>query len=159
MRLFATIVVAFVSMRGVDAVPAPIGRLGRDVVPVSQSITLDLDPRKPDYTGSVDIVLDVKQPARSFPFHAEAIDLLELSLRRAGSSSQPIRLTATPSADGQVEAVAGSEIPQGRYTLHIDFHNNFDTAAKGLYRLRAAGEWYAFTQFEAIEAREAKAKK
>ena len=155
MRLVAALAVAFLCIRAAKAAPSPIGRLGHDVVPVSQSIMLDLDPRKPDYTGSVEIVLDVKKPTRSFHFHAEAIDLLELTLRRAGSSSQPIPLTATPGADGQVEAVAGSDIPQGRYTLHIDFHNNFDTAAKGLYRLRAAGEWYAFTQFEAIEAREA----
>jgi alanyl aminopeptidase len=155
MRCAVAVVVAFVSIGVVRAVPAPIGRLGKDVVPVSQAIVLDLDPRKTDYSGSVEIVLDVKRPVRSFRFHAEAIDLLELNLTRPGRSSKPIRLAAKASADGQVEVVADREIPKGRNILRIEFHNDFDTRAKGLYRLQVAGTWYAFTQFEAIEAREA----
>ena len=51
--------------------------------------------------------------------------------------------------------MAEQEIPKGRHILHIDFKNNFDTQANGLYRLQVQGAWYAFTQFEAIEAREA----
>ena len=34
-------------------------RLGKDVVPTFQAIRLELDPRKADYTGSVEIDLDV----------------------------------------------------------------------------------------------------
>jgi alanyl aminopeptidase len=120
---------------------------------VSESIALDLDPRQPDYTGSVEIVLEVRKPVRSFRFHAEAMDLLDLTL--TGGSSPPIRLSAKPLDDGQVEATAGGEIAPGRHVLHIVFHNNFDTEAKGLYRLGVAGAWYAFTQFEAIDARKA----
>ncbi len=155
MRLISAVVVACVSFGVPHAADAPIGRLGRDVVPVSQAIVLDLDPRQPDYTGSVEIVVDMKKPSRSFRFHAESMDLLDLTLSQPGSSSPPIRLSATQLADGQVEATSESDIAPGRRTLHIDFHNNFDTAAKGLYRLGVADAWYAFTQFEAIDAREA----
>jgi len=155
MHRAAAVAAALVSIGAVRAVEAPLTRLGHDVVPVSQAIALELDPRQPEYTGSVDIVLDVRKPVRSFRFHAEALDLLELTLTRPGSSSKPIRLEAKTSTDGQVEAVAESEIPKGRQTLHIDFRNNFDTQANGLYRLQVQGTWYAFTQFEAVEAREA----
>jgi len=155
MRLAAAVAAVFVSIRVVYAVDAPVARLGRDVVPVSQAIVLDLDPSNPDYTGSVEIVLDVRKPVRSFRLHAESIDLLEVTLTRQGSSSEPTRLVAKASADGQVEVVADNGIPKGRHTLHIDFHNDFDTQAKGLYRLQVAGAWYAFTQFEAVDAREA----
>jgi alanyl aminopeptidase len=150
-----TLVVACCSIGAVGAAPAPIGRLGHDVVSVSQAIALDLDPRQPDYTGSVDIVIDVRKAVYGFHFHAEAMDLLRLTLTRPGGASQPIQLVAKPSADGQVEVVADRKIPRGRQVLHIDFRNNFDTRADGLYRLQVAGDWYAFTQFEAIEAREA----
>jgi alanyl aminopeptidase len=134
-----------------------MGRLGNDVVPVSQAIVLELDPRQPDYKGSVAIVVDVKRPVRSFRFHAESIDLGEITLTRPGSSSKPIRLTPTTelSVEGQVEVTAAREIPKGRALLRIDFRNDFDTRANGLYRLKVAGAWYAFTQFEAIDAREA----
>jgi alanyl aminopeptidase len=153
--IVAAVAVAIVSVGAVGSAPAPIGRLARDVVPVSEAISLDLDPRTPDYTGSVEIVVDVKKPVRSFRFHAEAIDLLQVTLGRQGSSAKPIRLAASPVADGQVEVVADGAIANGRHTLRIDFHNDFDRQAKGLYRLQVGGTWYAFTQFEAIEAREA----
>jgi alanyl aminopeptidase len=137
------------------AAETPIGRLGHDVEPVSQAIALDLDPRQADYTGSVDITLNVKVAVRSFRFDADALDLGKLTLTRLGKSSKPIRLQATARDGGQVEAVAKSELPTGRYNLHIDFKNNFDTRANALYRLKAGDSWYAFTQFEAVDARQA----
>jgi alanyl aminopeptidase len=145
--------VAFVSARAASVTPAPLGRLDQDVVPVSQAIALELDPRQPDYTGSVEIVIDVKKPIRSFRLHADELELDALTLTGQGSSGKPMTLTATTVADGQIKIVAPREIPKGRQQIHIDFHNNFDTQAKGLYRLKVADTWYAFTQFEAIEAR------
>jgi len=134
---------------------AEIGRLAHDVVPVSQSIALTVDPRQADYLGSVDVVLDVKKRVRSFRFHAEAIPIASATLSRLGAAEPATPLTAKPVADGQVEVTALAPIAVGRYTLHVDFTNNFDTEAKGLYRLQVKDEWYAFTQFEAIDAREA----
>jgi alanyl aminopeptidase len=150
----AAAIIAAVSSGVSLAGDARVERLSRDVVPVSQAIALDLDPRQSDYTGSVDIVLDVKKPVRQFRFHAESMELLDLTLTLPGGGS-PRRLKVTPQLDGQVEATAGGEIAAGRYALHIGFRNDFDSEAKGLYRLSVAGTWYAFTQFEAIDAREA----
>jgi alanyl aminopeptidase len=155
MRLAATVLVLSVAVGASQAAAQPIGRLSRDVRPVSQAIALDLDPRNADYTGSIDAVLDVVKPVRSFAFHAEAIDLLTLTLTGEGIPSKPIPLVFAPSGDDQVTATAAKSISKGRYTLHIDFKNNFDTEAKGLYRLRVGDAWYAFTQFEAVDAREA----
>ena len=153
MRLAAAIAVSVLSIGGLGAADASLARLGHDVVPVSEAIALELDPRQPDYTGRVDVVLDVRAAVRSFRFHAREIDLLKLTLKPERPGSVAFPLTAAVIADGQVEATAARTIPKGRYLLHIDFHNNFGTDANGLYRLQVAGEWYAFTQFEAIEAR------
>ncbi len=158
MRILAAISILVASAAGAPlalAEDAAIGRLGHDVVPVSESISLDADPRQPDYDGVVEIVVDVKKPVRSFRFHAEAIELRSLTLTAPGNSAKLFRLTATPAPDTQVVAAAPSEIPKGRYTLRIEFHKVFDVDAKGLYRLKAGGEWYAFTQFEAVDARKA----
>ena len=155
MRLAAGAAALFLSVGALRAEVVDIGRLAHDVVPVSQTIALDLDARQPDYTGSVEIVVDVKKPVRSFRFHAEAIPLDTLSLVKQAGAAKPIALTAKTVPDGQVEATAAAVIPTGRYTLRIAFHNNFDTEAKGLYRLHVGDEWYSFTQFEAIDAREA----
>ncbi len=155
LRLVAALGAFGVAIGALPAAEAPLGRLGRDVVPVSQSIALELDPRQPEYTGSVEIVVDVKKPVRSFRFHAEALNLLSLTLTPLGSPSKPITLTAETKDDAQVEVAAEQAIPAGRHILRVDFRNDFDTQAKALYRLQVQGTWYAFTQFEAIEAREA----
>lgn len=36
-------------------------RLGNDVVPTSETVTLTVDPRKDDYTGSVLVELDARK--------------------------------------------------------------------------------------------------
>src|SRR6185369_11329192 len=46
-------------------------------------------------------------------------------------------------------------LPPGAYTLDIAFSGPFDTKATGLYHLKARDDWYAFTQFEANDARQA----
>ena len=141
--------------RSAGAAPEPIGRLGHDVVPVSQAIVLDLDPRKPDYTGSIEVVLNVRRQVSSFSLHAEAIDVRKATIAPANTTIDPMPLTVTASRDGQIEAKAPQPLAPGRYTLVMEFHNDFDTQAKGLYRLQTGGAWYAFTQFEAVDAREA----
>ena len=122
---------------------------------MSESIVLDVDPRKADYTGAVDIVVDVKKPVRVFLMHGEKIDLKTATMTRASGSPAPVALKWAEKPEGVLEMSAPSEMPAGRYGLHIDFVNDFDTQAKGLYRLKSGDEWYAFTQFEAVDAREA----
>src|SRR6185503_14730877 len=79
----------------------------------------------------------------------------DMTLTRQGRDAKPVGLTARPVDEGMVEVQAPEPVAPGRYTLHVAFRNNFDTDAKGLYRLHVGDEWYAFTQFEAIDAREA----
>ena len=155
MRLAAAVLAVPIAAGAGWAAEPQLGRLGPDVRPVSQAIALVLDPREPDYTGSVDVVLDVVKPVRSVAFHSEEIDILRVALKPEAAASTSIPLTPAPLPDGRIEAAAVKPVPKGRYTLHIDFKNNFDTEAKGLYRLKVGDEWYAFTQFEAIDAREA----
>ena len=126
-----------------------------DVVPVSQSIVLDIDPRKADYTGTVEIVVDVRKPVRAFLLHGEKLDLKSATLATAKDSSAPIALRWAERPEGVLEMSALASIPTGRATLRIAFDNDFDTQAKGLYRLKSGEDWYAFTQFEAVDAREA----
>jgi alanyl aminopeptidase len=157
MRLGTSLAVLATLLAGRTSLAADerIGRLGPDVVPRSQAIVLDLDPREADYTGSVEIRLDVKKAVTSFRLHAEEIDLGKIELTRVGGAARPVSLSAARLADGVVELKAAAPIVPGPYTLHIEFKNNFDTEAKGLYRLKTGDAWYAFTQFEAVDAREA----
>jgi alanyl aminopeptidase len=140
---------------GAEAQEKAIVRLRDDVVPRSQSICLELDPRSDGYAGSVAIAVEVKRPVRSFDFHAEKLELGEVTLARDGSG-KTVPLTIAPvGSEGIVTATAQGEIAPGRYTLAAAFTGTFDTRAVGLYRLETGGAAYAFTQFEAVDARKA----
>jgi alanyl aminopeptidase len=130
-----------------------VGRLGRDVVPLAQSITLDLDPRRAEYSGSVEVRLEVKKRVPGFQLHGEKLDLGAFELSRTEGPSITLEATALP--DGVIDVRAEGTIAPGAYTLRIAFRNDFDTEATGLYRLKTGDAWYAFTQFEAIDARQA----
>ncbi len=128
------------------------GRLGRAVVPTFQAVRLELDPRKPNYSGWVQVELQVSQATRSFHFHAEEMELKAVRLRgKAG----PIELSHRVGERGLVTATVQTPLAPGSYALEIEFTNDFDTHAVGLYRLETGGESYSFTQFEADDGRKA----
>jgi alanyl aminopeptidase len=150
--LFALFLLASLLTGAGSARAAEAARLGSDVVPTFERVSLTLDPAKPDYRGSVRISLQVNEPARTFRFHAEEMNLHGMVLRGARG---PVGTKWEVGARGLVTVTADAPLPRGAYTLAIDFSNHFGTQAAGLYRLETNGEAYAFTQFEADDARKA----
>lgn len=133
---------------------ADLVRLGKDVVPTSESVTLTADPRKDDYSGSVVIALEVKKATPTFRFHAEDLEISTLKLTNAKGSA--IDVTHAADKDSTVLVTAKKPLALGKYTLAIDFTNKFNRQAVGLYKMTTKdGEPYLFSQFEAIDARRA----
>jgi len=128
-------------------------RLGDDVAPTFERVVLDLDPAQTDYTGSVHVDLTVFRSTRSFRFHAEEMELTAVTLTDA--AGEEIRLTHAPLDGGRVEVTTTAALAPGVYTLDVDFTNDFGTRAVGLYRAEHQGTPYLFTQFQAVDAREA----
>jgi len=127
-------------------------RLPRDVSPARQSIRLNVDPRRTAYDGSVTIALHVAKPVTTFRLHAEEIEIARLELRKG---SEVVATTFAPAKLSTIAITAASELQPGDYTLQIEFAQEFDKRAVGLYRMEKEGRAYAFTQFEAIDARKA----
>jgi aminopeptidase N len=153
LRLPAILALASCAAAPARAVETPdAGRLARDVVPAFESIRLVLDPAQSAYTGTAHVELKVARPTSTFGFHAEGPVLSVLKLRGAAGE---IPLKHIVGARGLVRAEADRPIAPGAYTLDIDFKAPFDTRAAGLYRASVRGESYAFTQFEADDARKA----
>jgi cytosol alanyl aminopeptidase len=128
------------------------GQLGRDVVPTSESVRLVLDPDRADYTGSAHVDLQVNRATATIVFHAEGPVLSTLKLSGPAGETT-LRHTVGPR--GLVTAEADHSLAPGAYTLDVDFKAPFNTQAVGLYRVTVAGKGYAFTQFEADDARKA----
>ena len=132
---------------------APSGhRLGTDVVPVFEAVRLTADARKPDYTGSVRIDLDVRRPVRAFSLHARGMEIRRLALSGPAGN---VDVTQSRGDRGRLDLAASATLRPGRHVLEIDFANKYDTQATGLYKVEVGGESYLFTQFEADDARQA----
>ena len=139
-----------------DAFAAPdatLGRIGDAVRPTRQDVRLVVDPSKPDYSGDVTIALTVVKPTQDVRIHAEAMTLGRAELVPARKKA--ITLVPTVLDQGIVSLHAPKPLAAGDYTLTIAFTNDFNTQATSLYRLKSGDDWYAFTQFEADDAREA----
>jgi alanyl aminopeptidase len=125
-------------------------RLPEDPRPLYQEIRLRLDPRQTDYSGSVRIELDVLRETATVRLHAEAMTLERAGLRGAEGTLTP---EIERLADDLVALHAASPLAPGRWELAIEFTGPYGTQAVGLYRMDRDGEAYAFTQFEADDAR------
>lgn len=127
-------------------------RLGEQVVPVEQSITLKLDADSRDYSGSTVVVLNVQEPAQSFQFHALGLSFEKLELEQSGNLI-PAKFDM---GDWEVVTVTTTQpLAVGEAVLRISFTNSFDTTAISLYRMETEGQGYCYTQMEADDAREA----
>ncbi len=150
---FAAVVIAASSLWGARAAPAtPPARLGDDVVPRAQSLSLRLDPAAATYDGRATIEIEVMRPASSIRLHAAGETLRRVALIDAAGTS------STPGAerDGDLLVLEpASPLAPGRYRLEIDFTQTVGTRAAGLYRVKAGGDAYLYTQFEQIDARTA----
>jgi alanyl aminopeptidase len=145
------------------AVPPPPparddGRLPAVAKPIRYALDLDVDPRKDTFSGSERILLDVLEDTAHVVLNAR-----DIHIKRAWISTQheSIEMTANMrTAHGALEAdelvlSADRIVPKGRATLSIQYDAPFGKQLSGLYVASDAGEKYAFTQFEATDARRA----
>ncbi|HET7225925.1 MAG TPA: M1 family metallopeptidase [Candidatus Eisenbacteria bacterium] len=127
-------------------------RLDRTVVPTSEALALDIDPAQQGYAGTATIGLEVASAVDSFQLHARELTIDQLTLRGL-KASVPVTFRADSST--LVTVRAAHALAPGAYTLTIRYHNDFDRRATGLYRLQVGDTWYAYTDFEPADARQA----
>ena len=130
------------------AVAAPPLRLGRDVVPVRESIALKMDPRQDNYSGTVVVDLDVRKAVPSFSLHAEEMKIENVSI-------DGVAATSANGPEQTIVVTPGKPLKAGKATMTIEFSNEYDRRAVGLYKMVRNGEPYLFTQFESVDGRKA----
>jgi len=126
-------------------------QLSRDVTPFQQSVALRIDPSSEDYSGSTRISIEVHKEVDEISLHADGIEISSVGL---GLNGVPIPVTYSIGED-MLTLVSTQTLVPGKYSLVIDFSNQFNRQSVGLYRMETDGTGYAFTQFEATDARKA----
>ena len=136
--------------------PAPLSepglRLPRDLAIESYDLALTLDPARSTMTGVVEIEGQVVKATDVIWLHAE-----DLTIRSAVATvdGRDIDLVADLTiARGRLALRAPAPLPIGGITVLIAYEAKLaETETAGTFRQQAAGDWYAFTQHEAISAR------
>ena len=135
-----------------DSSAAPRGKLPAGVTPSSYSLTLEIDPRKTDFSGVADIQIKLDRSASLIWLHGRDLKVSKVSVR-AGSREIPARYTAVDTRTGVSRLDASAEIPAGSATLHFEYTGKIGSSAEGLYRVQVDKNWYVYSQMEPIDAR------
>ncbi|HKE15400.1 MAG TPA: M1 family metallopeptidase [Kofleriaceae bacterium] len=131
----------------------PIFRLPADVRPIRQRVELEVVPERAGFSGRVEIALQLDRPRRDLWISARELTLTRGTLS-TGGRSLPLTF-AVDDARGAARLTAPRRVAAGPATLRLEFRAAFNPNLVGLYRLQARDRWYAFTQFEAVDARRA----
>ncbi len=123
------------------------------VVPTSYKAILTLDPREPTFAGEATIALDVRDDSQSFYLNGYELEVKSASLEVAGET---IAIEVSVEDENWLLFTAERAFPKGSATLSVVYEGKIDDQGSfGIFRQKAADDWYLFTQFEARGARRA----
>jgi cytosol alanyl aminopeptidase len=134
----------------VPAEPPPGLRLGRNVEPTAYRATLRVDPAADGFTGTVAIDVRIAHPTATIWMHGYQLAIEQASATFAG---QTVALTARARGEDLIGFTAERPL-SGAGTLEIRYRGLQEPKnSTGLFHQQDEGDWYAFTQFEAVYAR------
>jgi len=131
----------------------PQGRLSDAARPLAYRIDLTVVPDRERFSGHVEIDVELKDATTALFLHGRDLRMTSVAARAGGQT-----VAATYSevdALGVARLDFATPLPAGKATLVFDYDAPFGDSASGLYRAKIADKWYAWTQFESIDARAA----
>ena len=135
----------------------PPGKLGSNVSPRAYRLELEILPDQREFSGTTEIDIQVDAPTPVIYLHGNGLVVASATWTSAGGANRPVtRQTGSYKQldpTGVAELDFAKPVPAGRGTLHIQYSAPLGKVGEGLYRSEVAGESYAFTQFEPIDAR------
>ena len=137
--------------------PPADDRLPGNVRPSAYHVRLDLDPRRADYGGQVRIELQLTEATDTIWLHSENHEVYAhgLSVEHQGRTQRVAGTTLRRGAPDWLAVKTPRPIGPGSAQLLLQFRGEMTTPLFGMYRVQHAGDWYIYTQFEALGARKA----
>lgn len=131
----------------------PTGKLPDAATPIAYRLDFTIVPEKDRFSGHTEIDIDLKAPASSLWMHGRDLHIAKATVRSGGKTLPATFTQKSPTGLAQLDF--GKALPAGRVTLVFDYDAAFGSGTQGLYHLDVDKQWYAWTQFESIEARAA----
>jgi aminopeptidase N len=131
----------------------PALRLPEGARPTSYAVALRIDPAQPTLTGTIDIELQLDAATSLLWLNATDIDVTSAQVTVDGQS-----LVARPTLGDRdfLGFAFGKPVGPGPALLRVAYTAKLsDREMAGAFRQKEGQSWYAFTQFEATDARRA----
>ncbi|HMD97035.1 MAG TPA: M1 family metallopeptidase [Terriglobia bacterium] len=137
-----------------EAPAPPKFRLPGDVVvPLRYAVDLTVVTDQDTFTGVVDIELNFKQSTSVLWLNAEKLKVQEATLT-AGGATVPLKIV--PEDKDYVGFAFASPVGPSPAELHVSYQGEISRKdMQGIFQVQDGGEWYVFSQFENIGARQA----
>ncbi|WP_115719019.1 M1 family metallopeptidase [Gallaecimonas mangrovi] len=132
----------------------PVGQLPDWVTPLRYQLTLWVNPNDENFHGQGSIAIELTKASDHLWMHAKDMD--QLTIQVATAKGDTLSTTIANKDPSGVILVKFPHTLQPQ-KLHLEMHYQapFNKALEGLYKVNEQGRSYAFTQFEAIDARRA----
>ncbi len=138
-----------VAMRDLQAVPA--GKLTGQVQPQAYRLDLTIDPTRDRFSGKVEIDATLKAASSVIDLHWRDMVLHTVEVVAGGKVLTPRWEQLDETGVGRL--AFAQPVPAGAVTFRFAYDAPFQTAPAGLFRVKVADQWYAWTQLESIDGR------
>ncbi|MBS0482571.1 MAG: M1 family metallopeptidase [Proteobacteria bacterium] len=131
----------------------PAGQLSDAVKPVAYRLDLTVDPDRERFSGKVEIDTALKAPGTYVDLHGR-----DLAMHKAVATAGGKTFVGTWSQldpTGVARLTFAEPLPAGPVTFAFDYDAAFQSGPAGMFRVKVGDDWYAWTQFESIDARAA----
>jgi aminopeptidase N len=140
--------------------PRDDGHLPALATPLHYALAFDIDPRSPTFNGTARIDVEIPAKTSHVVLNAHALTITDARAivadgPRLARVASRLAHSARTTAPEELVLTFDPPLPAGRATLVVTYSAPFDQELSGLYRVADGGNWYAFTQFEATDARRA----
>lgn len=131
---------------------APDGKLPDNVRPHAYRLDLVLDPRRDDFSGTVEIDIQLDTASRHIWMHGQDLDVTAISAQM--KNGREIAAEYEEKAPFGVALVRfADELPAGVFTLRLEYNAAFNRNLAGLFKVEEQGEAYVLAKSESIQAR------
>lgn len=134
-----------------EAPPVPAGKLTGQVQPQAYRIDLSIDPAQARFSGKTEIEATLKAASRTIDLHWRDMNLQSVEVLAGGKVLKPSWQQLDETGVGRL--TFAEAVPAGPVTFRFAYDAPFQTAPAGLFRVKVADEWYAWTQLESIDGR------
>ncbi|HWE22907.1 MAG TPA: M1 family peptidase, partial [Myxococcales bacterium] len=127
----------------------PLLQLPRDVHPLHYALDMRIAPDEEHFAGTARIDVRLDEPRDVIWLHGRGLEVREATVAGIPARYEQVN------PEGLARLVTDRPIGPGTVALQLSWEREFDPQIVGLYRTQEAGRRYAYTQFEAVDARRA----